>query len=438
MGKELFYERAQVIFGERTEELINKLNEPVTKAFYLNSLKDSEENILKLIDFEIEPSRYNPHSYFYNHDNIGKTMVNELGLIYSQEMSASIPSQILNPKPGSIIVDMCSAPGGKTINLANLSKDAGLIIANEYEYKRAMILVSNLERMGISNVIVTNKDCNELAKDLAGIADYVLLDAPCSGEGMIRKTPTILEEYNLANIALCADRQADLIENAYDILKPGGEMVYSTCTYAIEENEMIVRDFLNRHEDMELINVSNQYSMRGIELDGFDSSKVVRFSPLLDIEGQFAAKMVKHGEEVTPRVKYRKVVKQKLIDDFIKQELNLDEYYLYEQNEHYYLSLKPLIEMNKHVLRYGVYVGEIKKNVFYPSHHLYRANALKDCFKHRIELNEEEYYNYLKGLSVFKDVPNGHYLLTHLGYGFAYGKVSGNQIKNKYPKGLRW
>lgn len=438
-GKELFYNRAKTIFGNQTDELMEKLlDEPLTKAFYLNELKGPADQTLNLIDFDYHVSNYNEHSYFYDYDNIGKTKANELGLIYPQEMSASIPAQVLNPAPNSLIVDMCSAPGGKTINLAILSGDSGLIIANEYEYKRAMILVSNLERMGISNVIVTNKDCSELAEDLYGLADYVLLDAPCSGEGMIRKTPTILEEYNLANINLCATRQQNLIENAYDILKPGGRLVYSTCTYAVEENEAIVKEFLAKHPDMELLNVNDAYPIRGVEIEAFESDKVARFNPLIGTEGQFVALMHKKGDGDSFKCKYRKPIKQKLIDEFIKNELDLKDYYLYEQNERYYLSLKPLIDMNKHVLRYGIYVGEIKKNIFYPSHHLYRANSLKKHFKHVIDLDEKEYYDYLKGLSIFKDVPNGHYLLTHLGYSFAYGKVSAKQIKNKYPKGLRW
>ena len=438
MGKELFIERARNIFKDRTDDLINLLDQDTTKAFYVNQLKGDQNDLLKFVDFDYHVSPYNEHGFLYDFDNIGKTKVNELGLIYPQESSASIPAKVLNPKPNSVIVDMCSAPGGKTINLANLSHDEGLIVANEYEYKRATVLVSNLERMGIANVIVTNKDCDELAENLKGAADYVLLDAPCSGEGMIRKNPAILENYNLSNIEICAQRQATLIENAYDILKTGGHLVYSTCTYAPEENEWIVKNFLAKHPDMELLNISDLYPERGVNVDDFPNEKVVRFSPLIGTEGQFVALMIKHGEASLPKFKYRKTVENKIVDAFIKAETDLNDYCLYEQNDRYYLSLKPLFDLDKHVLRYGIYLGEIKKNVFYPSHHFYRANCLKEHFKHVIELDEREYVDYLKGLSIFKEVDNGHYLLTHCGYAFAYGKASDHQIKNKYPKGLRW
>ena len=288
--KTLFYNRMQDIYKDEYDEFLKALEDKPISSFYINSLKDSKENILHEIGFKYKEGRYNPDSYYYEDVQIGKTIANDLGLIYPQEMSASIPSLILNPKENSCIVDMCSAPGGKSINLACISKDSGILISNEYEYKRAMILTSNLERMGISNVIVTNKNGDDLAVSLMGVADYVLLDAPCSGEGMIRKNHEIIDNYSMDNIELCSLRQKQLIENAYDILKEGGYLVYSTCTYAKEENEDIVHDFLKRHEDMELMTIDNRFIRRGI-----NDPNMVRFTVLDGTEGQFVSLMRKNS-----------------------------------------------------------------------------------------------------------------------------------------------
>lgn len=431
--KTLFYNRMQDIYKDEYDEFLKALEDKPISSFYINSLKDSKENIFHEIGFKYKEGRYNPDSYYYEDVQIGKTIANDLGLIYPQEMSASIPSLILNPKENSCIVDMCSAPGGKSINLACISKDSGILISNEYEYKRAMILTSNLERMGISNVIVTNKNGDDLAVSLMGVADYVLLDAPCSGEGMIRKNHEIIDNYSMDNIELCSLRQKQLIENAYDILKEGGYLVYSTCTYAKEENEDIVHDFLKRHEDMELMTIDNRFIRRGI-----NDPNMVRFTVLDGTEGQFVSLMRKNSAGFSKNMTYKKPVRNKIIEEFIKENLCLDEYYVYEQNGYYYMSLKPLWDLGKNVLRYGIYIGEIKKNIFYPSHNLFRSNALRNCFKKVIELNDEEYLKYRSGLNLYHEDANGYYLLTYHGYAFAYTKATKGDLKNKYPKGLRY
>ena len=407
------------------------------QSIFFNLAKAPLQMLLREVNFEIEHSDYSNLTYYFNCDSIGKTYQNDLGLFYPQEMSASIPAQVLNPKQGSLVVDMCAAPGGKSINLASLMGDEGLLISNEYEYKRATILVSNLERMGISNVIVTNKNGQDLANNLKGLADYVLLDAPCSGEGMIRKQPAILDEYNLGNIELCQSRQLELIENAYDILKQDGEMVYSTCTYAMEENEMVVYEFLKKHPDMELLDIDHKYPRRGLAYKDLESEKLVRFTPLDKTEGQFIAHFRKHGESVKAKVKNKKVVKNKLIEDFIKDQLDLDEYYIYEQNDKYYLALQPLLDLGRNVLRYGIALGEIRKNVFYPEHHFYRSNILNEHMLHIIDLNDEEYEKIISGNSIYRDEKNGYYALTYKHFPLSFTKLSNGECKNKYPKGLR-
>ena len=437
MKSACFYKRMEAYLGDEFPRFKELMEQPHYQSIFFNTLKAPLQTLVREVDFEIEATDYNPFSYYIKHDSIGKTIQNDLGLFYPQEVSASIPAQVLNPRKGSIVVDMCSAPGGKSINLANILEDDGLLISNEYEYKRATILVSNLERMGISNVIVTNKNGEDLAKALKGYADYVLLDAPCSGEGMIRKQPTILDDYNLGNIELCHNRSLELIENAYDILKENGEMVYSTCTYAIEENEAVVYEFLKKHPDVELLDIDHSYPRRGLKYQDLDSSKLVRFTPLDKTEGQFIAHFKKRGENTTAKIKNKKAISNKLIEKFLEDQIDLKNYYIYEQNEKYYLALKEMPDLGRNVLRYGIALGEIRKNVFYPEHHFYRSNILNEHMLHLIDIDDEDYSKIISGNSIYKDVKNGYYALTYKHYPLSFTKVSNGECKNKYPKGLR-
>lgn len=423
----LFYERLKEYFKDDYDLVLEKLKSESKKSFFINGIKANSDVILKMIDFNYQKT-INPKVYYYDDEvSIGKTKVYELGLIYPQELSASLPALIADTSDVHLAIDLASAPGGKTINILNRLIDNALLIANEIDYKRAQVLVSNLERLGFSNVIITNKKTSDF-HHLDGSVDLVILDAPCSGEGMIKKYPEIIKEYSLANINQCAKRQSEILEDAYRLLKKGGQLIYSTCTFAYEEDEKQVQDFLKRHRDMKL----KKFKIADKEYEG-----MAKFTFLDDMEGQFMAYMIKEEEGEARQVKYKKTVSNKLVEDFIKDNLNLDNYYLYEQNGHYYLSLQALIDLKDHVLRYAIYLGDIIKNRFEPSHHLYRAIALKDSYKNVYHLSEEEYDAYVKGLELDADVKNGYYALFYKDMQFAYGKASNGKIKNKYPKGLR-
>lgn len=426
---DIYLNRIKEYFDDDYQKYIDKLNEPCTQGFFINTLKGNKSNILDLIDFEYEPCLFSDDSYYHNHTNIGKTKAYELGLIYPQEIAASLTTKYLNTDNIYKVVDMCSAPGGKTINIANRLKNNSLIISNDNSHLRASILSSNLERMGIDNVIVTNKECDELANQLEGFADLVILDAPCSGEGMIRKYPEILDTYNINNINELADLQKNLLESAYKILNNDSYLIYSTCTYAFEEDENQVDNFLKLHPDISLIELKDQYYSK---LKG--TSKLC---PILDTEGQFFAIMHKGGNKASNKINELDTVKDKLVDKFIKDNLNIDKYYLYKNNNHYYLSLFPLANLKRNVLKYGIYCGDVVNNRFEPSHSLYRANSLRNKFKYVYDLNDNEYDTFISGNVINTKLENNYYLITYKGYSLGFGKVSNNQIKNKYPKGLR-
>lgn len=427
--KEDFLNRVKQYFGDDTEKYLEALNKPLSEAFFLNTKKASAEEILKMVDFDYKKSDLTNNSYYHSCTSIGKTKAYILGLIYPQEIAASMSSKFVDVENIKLAVDMCAAPGGKSINILNRLTDDALLISNEYNHTRCNILSSNLERLGFSNVIVTNKKCDELAIQLKGMCDLVILDAPCSGEGMIRKYPEILDDYSLDNIKNLSDLQFDLLENAYSMLNQNGQLLYSTCTYAFEEDEMQIKSFLNKHKDMKIVNLKTPFSST--------MNETIKLSPLNETEGQFICLMIKTTCSNTNKIKYLKTTQNRIVEEFIKKNIDLSNYYLYKYNNHYYLSFIPLIDMRFNVMRYGIYIGDIVNNRFEPSHFLYRSNLLRNKFKYVFDLNDENYEKYIKGYEIDCNLNNNYYLVTYNGYSLGYGKCSNHKLKNKYPKGLR-
>ena len=427
--KELFYQRCRDYFPDDYIKFIELLKQPCTQGFFLNTRKASREKILSLIDFPYSASNLSEESFYHECDNIGKTKAYELGLIYPQEIAASLSTRYIDQNDIHLIVDMCSAPGGKTINVLNRIDNHCICICNDVSHNRALILSSNLERLGLDNVVVTNKKCDQLAEQLNNKADLVILDAPCSGEGMIRKYPEILDDYSLNNIVNLAQIQKGLLENAYDMVKEGGTLIYSTCTYAFEEDELQIKSFLEKHDDMKLIPVELKSSST--------LSGTVKLSPLNNTEGQFFAIMRKTGSDQNTNTKYLKTAKEKIVEDFIKQNFDFDNYYLYKYKDHFYLSLIPLPDLGNNVIKYGIYLGDIVNKRFEPNHNLYRANSLICHYRYTYELNDEQYDMFISGNEIKADLSNNCYLITYKGLSLGFGKCSNNTIKNKYPKGLR-
>lgn len=426
---ELLNKRLHDYFGNQADKLIEELNKPVTQGFFLNTNKTNKEDILNIIDFDYQKSDLSDDSYYHNHDNIGKTKAYELGLIYPQEIAASLTSKFINTDNPKLIVDMCAAPGGKTINILNRLDKNVICISNDENHTRSLALSSNIERLGLDNTIITNKKCKDLADLLQGKVDIVVLDAPCSGEGMLRKYPEINDDYSIDKINELADIQKQLLEYAYKMLKENGILIYSTCTYAFEEDEDQIKEFLNNHSDVELINVDiDSYS----QLNG-----TVKLCPLNNTEGQFFTILKKHNKEESNNLKYLKSIKENLIDKFIKDNLNIDNYYLYKYKDTYYISLIPLIDLGSNVLRYGINVGNIINNRFEPNHNLYRANSLIGKYKYVYDLNDEEYDKYIQGYELKINEDDHYYLVTYKNNSLGYGKCSKGILKNKYPKGLR-
>lgn len=427
--KEDFLKRLKDYFPGREAEFLNKLTQPSSRAFIINTDKAQKEAVLKEVDFAYEQSQLNPLAYKHNNDNIGKSLAYEAGLIYPQDEESSLPVSFVENEQVKLVLDLCCAPGGKAIDYLTLNQNC-LLIGNDVSYKRATILSSNFERLGLDRTIVTNKRCEDFAELLYESCDLVILDAPCSGEGMMRKYPELLAEYDLNKVFEMAAIQKKLLEVAYRCLKRGGQLLYSTCTYALEEDEEQISSFLLRHADMHLVPLKMEC---GSKLPG-----TIKLSILNDTEGQFMALLKKDGELKDIRYRLLKPVKERAVEEFIRENTDLKEYYLYRDGDRFYLSLIPLPDLSYNVLRYGIFAGTLVNKRFEPAHSLYRANGLRQSFKYVLELSDEQLAEYLAGLQLNDDrVGNHYYLVCYHGVALGFGKGVKGVLKNKFPKGLR-
>ena len=338
---------------------------------------------------------------------------------------------LLDPQPGEKICDLCAAPGGKTTQIAGRMAGEGFLLCNEINPKRAKILGRNIERMGVANALVTNEHPQNLANKYAGFFDRVLIDAPCSGEGMFRKEEAAVTDWSQDTVEMCARRQAEILHSGAQLLKSGGRLVYSTCTFAPEENELAIEKFLESHPEFVREPVDAPWFTQ-VEEGAF------RLWPhkLLG-EGHFAAVLRKvSGEEAdTPYVVGEKGPKE--WESFAKElKICLPEGKIisFGNRVHWVPEEMPDIRKIK-VVRPGLELGEVKKNRFEPAHAL--ALWLKKC-ENTLDLqeNSKEIRMYMEG-QVIPGNCKGWCLITVGGYSIGWGKGDGNAIKNHYPKGLR-
>lgn len=369
------------------------------------------------------------------------------GLCYFQEPSAMAVVEALKINPDDYVLDLCAAPGGKATQAGVKLSDEGLLIANEIIPKRSQILAENIERMGISNAIVTNESPERLSESFENFFDKIIVDAPCSGEGMFRKEIKARDEWSINHTKTCAVRQGHILECAYKMLSPGGSMVYSTCTFAPCENEETVCEFLKKHPDMKLSDTGLSMLDDGRSewgKYGYDMQPTKRIFPHKQRgEGHFLALFEKDGEKSERIQNTYKIDKQcseavKLFRDFEKKTLNAEfdgAFKLFGDN----LYLIPHgINIDKlKVARAGLHLGVCKKNRFEPSTALALAldeNSIKN--KMSFEPDSEELKKYLHGETLSGDI-NGYLAICVSGNPVGWAKGSQGIIKNHYPKYLR-
>lgn len=468
-----FMERMKKMLGTEYGEFLESFETERTQGLRLNLLKTEKETFLRQSPFSLKPVPWAGEGYYYDaSDRPGRHPYHEAGVYYIQEPSAMAVVSFLEPKPGECILDLCAAPGGKTTQIASQMRGKGLLISNEIHPARAKILSQNVERMGIPNALVCNEDAGHLAAAFPEFFDRIAVDAPCSGEGMFRKDEEARSQWSPENVERCARRQQEILDHAASMLKPGGRLVYSTCTFAPAENEGTISRFLSLHPEFRIEKTPKFEGLSGGRPEWGDESRedlkeTIRIWPhKTEGEGHYIAVLRKCGgdnpaedreESLSERARKRKypsyLKDKKKREDFTafcretlaeaekwteRQELILygEQLYLLPPQMSAFEGLK--------VLRPGLHLGSFKKNRFEPSHAW--ALALKEEEAGIVcRLTAPQTAAYLRGEALSseqlevspKEAQKGWTLMTVDGYSIGWAKLSGGILKNHYPKGLR-
>lgn len=455
-----FEERMREMLGSEYAEFADAFqNEPIYSGIRVNTLRPGAHEAVKKAFGAIESIPWCADGFYADKSKIsGNHPFHLAGLIYFQEPSAMCSAAALPIEEGDFVLDLCAAPGGKSTQAGAKLNNTGLLVANEIVRSRAEILSSNIERMGLTNAVVTNESPDALAEKYPEFFDKIIVDAPCSGEGMFRKEPQAVTEWSIEHTVSCGERQKNILSSALLMLKPGGMLMYSTCTFAPEENEKIAAWLIEK--DMELVEMPELSMLTPGKTEwsgtGIDMSRTRRIFPHKNKgEGHFAALFKKPdslSSDVEKREKKRKSKsKGKNTADKSALEAAVGLYREFESRvmrvkldgefvmfgDRLYLKPEGIDVHGIKVLRCGLELGIIKKNRFEPSHALALAlneSELKSCIS--LDISDERLIKYLSG-EVIPCEQNGWCAVCAEGFCIGWGKCSGGQMKNHYPKGLR-
>ena len=404
---------------EEIKALVSSFLDSEQKGVLLNEDKLSKDNFLKLFP-NVKSHPVVPNGFLFDADEypLGKKIYHELGAYYIQDPSAMMVSYFLDPKPNQKVLDLCAAPGGKTIGASLLMKNKGTIYANDLSRSRAEILLSNVERMGLGNVVVLSKDFSQFAGKLDNYFDAIILDAPCSGSGMFRKLDAMKDDWTYEKVLKYAVIQKELITMCYAMLKEGGTLIYSTCSFSYEEDEEVVEYLLSK-TDGKLDSIE---SFKGEYRSKKYPETIHLFPSLFKGEGHYIARIKKPGN-LSKNTPDDIIVSRKKLSKGNKPEI-----------DNFELFLKPselLISMS---MRPGLFVSSnIGKDVIYSHHYSHYAKA-----DNSIELTKEEVIKYLRGESLNKkDIANGYHFVSYLSMNLGVTHAVNGVLKNLYPKGLR-
>ncbi len=428
MLPEAFLQRMEAQLGSEYPAFLESLERPRAVALRFNPMK-GERPVLPFVG---APVPWEPEGFYYDPETRpGLHVYHEAGVYYLQEASAMAPVALLDPKPGERVCDLCAAPGGKTTQIAGRMLGQGFLVCNEINPKRAKILSRNIERMGVANALVTNEHPETLASRFPGFFDRVLVDAPCSGEGMFRKEEAAVTDWSQETVQMCARRQREILDSAARLVRPGGRLVYSTCTFAPEEDEETVAAFLEAHPEFTPEPVEAPWFVSG------ENASYRMWPHKLLGEGHFAAVLRKtQGESgEVPACPGEKC--PKAWESFAKElDITLPEGKAVSFGQSLYWAPMELPELNRlKVLRPGLELGTERKGRFEPAHAL--ALWLKTCaVAESVPPESPEMKAYLHG-DVVPSGKKGWCLVQAGGYTIGWGKGDGSVLKNHYPKGLR-
>ncbi|MBP3039878.1 RsmB/NOP family class I SAM-dependent RNA methyltransferase [Bacillaceae bacterium Marseille-Q3522] len=438
------YDEATAFFHTYQEER--------TRGLRVNPLKITPQSLHEKVDLPLQPVPFTSFGYYYNKlTEPGKHPFHQAGLYYIQEPSAMFIGEVVDAKPGERVLDLCAAPGGKSTQMAAAMENKGLLVTNEIYPKRAKALSENIERMGVTNALVMNETPERLAAFFPGYFDKILVDAPCSGEGMFRKDPDAAQYWSLDHVKDCATLQEEILGQAYRMLRTGGILVYSTCTFSPEENEQMIEKLLIKYPDLELLPIKKPAGIGDGRIEWTKTGNPALLSTArlwphqLRGEGHFVAKMQKHGTAESLSTQRNALpVKEGVLKDYRQFE---KETLTEKRSGTFYFSGNQLFLLPEDcpdfsklkVLRSGLHLGEQKKNRFEPNHAL-ALSLPAQAFRRQFPLRSTERFwkLFLSGETLpAPDMNKGWAVVKIDDYPLGWGKITNSTLKNFYPKGLR-
>lgn len=447
-----FQEKMKQLLGEEEYQVyVDSFEQKNKSGLRINTQKISVEDFLKISPFALEPVPWTTNGFYYNKEvQPAKHPYYFAGLYYLQEPSAMSPAAFLPVNPGEKVLDLCAAPGGKTTELGVKLQGKGVLISNDISHSRAKALLKNVELFGISNALVVSESPAKLATRFGGYFDKILIDAPCSGEGMFRKDPPIMKNWEKTGVDFYANLQREILTEAVKMLRPGGMLLYSTCTFSPEENEQSIEYLLSLDESLSLVELPmyEGFDKGHIEwgvTGNKDLEKTRRIWPhKVAGEGHYVALLQKAKDSMPlgsyVPYSYKKPKLPKEVMEFMSEtNLEIDETrILVNQDYVYYLPEELADFTGLRTLRTGLLLGIMKKNRFEPSQALAMA-LTKDGFCNAISISEENWIKYLKCETIqVEEGKDGMALICAGQYPLGWGKNNKGTLKNKYRAGWRW